>query len=242
MEPIRKEKDNRLIAMMQVRNEVGRYLEKVLTSLEMFADEIVIIDDASTDETPDLCQSFKKVTKIEREKESLFGQEWKLRGKLWDLACSREPDWILAIDADEIFETRASKHIRNLIDQTDFDQVGFRFYDFWGSQTHYRSDHLWQLHQRYTPILIRYFPNYPCIYPQQNHHVPRLPISYLVLPSHCSDFRVKHLGWSGNEEERRLKYERYIRIDPQGKWGNLEQYHSILDRNPNLLRWEEETL
>lgn len=57
--PIRKTTGNRLTAMMQVRNEAQGYLESVLHDLSEFVDEIVIIDDASSDGTFELGVSGK---------------------------------------------------------------------------------------------------------------------------------------------------------------------------------------
>ncbi|WP_138753796.1 glycosyltransferase [Paenibacillus sinopodophylli] len=236
----RKHTGNKLTAIMQVRNEQGRYLEAVLAELSQFVDDIVIVDDASTDDTHELCRSFDKVVKLIRLDTSLFRTEWQLRQRLWEEAITLEPDWILSVDADEIYEQRAALAIRELIDQDRYDWVGYRMYDFWGSLTHYREDEWWTLHKRHTMTLIRYLPGYHYYYPQWEHHVPRLPITAAALPGICTEFRIKHLGWAGSEEDRRAKYERYKQLDPFGKWGSLAHYESILDPKPRLIRWNEE--
>lgn len=59
--PLRKMSGNRLTAIMQVRNEAGRYLEQVLEELSEFVDDIVIVDDGSTDNTAQLCLSLPKL-------------------------------------------------------------------------------------------------------------------------------------------------------------------------------------
>jgi cellulose synthase/poly-beta-1,6-N-acetylglucosamine synthase-like glycosyltransferase len=82
-EPLRKASGNRLTAMMQVRNETGRYLEQVLEELSEFVDDIVIVDDGSTDGTVRLCNSFAKVSKLVTLEHSIFGREWELRKTLW---------------------------------------------------------------------------------------------------------------------------------------------------------------
>ncbi|RCW49538.1 glycosyltransferase [Paenibacillus prosopidis] len=240
MKAIRKSGGNRVTAYMQVRNEADRYLETVLRDLSEYVDDIVIVDDASTDGTVKLCRSFPKVKRLVELTESHFGREAELKVLLWKAACEDQPDWLLAVDADELFEDRMKQEIRSLVDQDRYDWAAFRMYDFWGSTTHYREDDLWQLHKRHTTALVRYLPGYYYFYPSMNHHVPRVPLSYNALPGHLSDIRIKHYGWAGNEEERRCKYLRYREHDPKGQWGNELQYQSILDPHPRLVEWKED--
>ncbi|SFT24879.1 glycosyltransferase [Paenibacillus sp. BC26] len=238
--PLRKASGNKLTAMMQVRNEAGRYLEAALADLSEFVDEIVIVDDASDDGTPDICSSFPKVKLLVRLEQPLFGEEARLRQLLWEAALRTEPDWLLSIDADEFFEQKAKSQIRGLIDQDRYDWVAFRMYDFWGSLAYYRDDPLWQLHKRHTMMLVRYLPLYSYFYPAWNHHVPRLPITCSALTGFQSELRVKHYGWAGDDAQRKAKYDRYMQNDPRGEWGSLEHYASILDPQPHLVRWQED--
>ncbi|WP_256222241.1 glycosyltransferase [Paenibacillus sp. OK076] len=237
---VRKSQGNKLTAMLQVRNERGRYLEEVLDDLSEFVDEIVIVDDASTDGTPDICRAYPKVVRLEVLEKPLFAEEWRLRNALWQAAAGTSPDWLLSVDADELYSTDAKKAIRALINQDHADWIAFRFYDMWGGRTHYREDDLWGLHRRHTASLVRYMPGYPYFYPQQNHHVPRLPLPCTVLPGISTELKVQHLGWAGSLEDRVRKYLRYKRIDPHGEWGSLEHYESILDPEPRLIPWKEE--
>ncbi|OXM85068.1 glycosyltransferase [Paenibacillus rigui] len=240
--PLRKTSGNKLTAIMQVHNEANRYLELVLRELSEFVDEIVIVDDASTDDTAKLCRSFAKVKSLVTLHQSRFHQEWELRQFLWELAVLTEPDWILSVDADELYDAKAKAHMRELINQDRYDWVGFRFYDFWGGTTHYREDEHWCIHHRHTRSLVRYMRELPCFYPRMAQHVPRLPLSYAALPGFLAELRVKHYGWAVSKEERHHKYLRYMERDPEGKWGSLDQYRSILDENPHLVEWKEEPL
>lgn len=238
--PVRRSTGNRLTAMMQVRNEADRFLESVLKELSEFVDDIVIVDDASTDDTVKLCRSFPKVKKLVTLQESKFHREWELRECLWQLACSTEPDWLLSVDADEFYEDKAKSRMNELINQDQYDWVGFRIFDFWGGTTHYREDSLWRIHQRHTRTLVRYMPEFYYYHPPMDHHVPRLPLSYAALPGFLAELRIKHHGWAVSTEERYSKYLRYMERDPKGEWGSLEHYQSILDENPKLVEWKED--
>lgn len=238
--PIRKTTNNRLTAMMQVRNEADRYLELVLKELSEFVDEIVIVDDASSDGTAKLCRAFPKVKTLVTLDESRFHREWELRLFLWQLACSTNPDWLLSVDADELYEDKAKTSMRDLMNQDRYDWVGFRFFDFWGGTTHYREDQYWQIHRRHTRTLVRYIPGFYYFFPRMEHHVPRLPLSYAALPGFLAELKVKHYGWAISKEERYRKFLRYMERDPNGEWGDLEHYKSILDENPNLVEWKED--
>lgn len=158
--PLRKTSGNRLTAIMQVRNEAGRYLEQVLEELSEFVDDIVIVDDGSTDNTAQLCLSFAKVKKLVTLQSSLFNREWELRQTLWELAVSTNPDWLLSVDADEFYEESAKREMRRLIDQDVYDWVSFRLFDFWGGTTHYREDEHWNIHTKHTRTLVRYLPTF----------------------------------------------------------------------------------
>jgi len=51
------------------------------------------------------------------------------------------------------------------------------------------------------------------------------------------DYVIKHYGYVKSPEE---KYRRYMELDPDGKLvGDLSHYESMLDQNPELVRWEE---
>ena len=80
--------------MMLVRNEANRYLRLVLADLCQYVDDLVILDDASTDGTYELCRSFPRVRVLARERKSGFDNEIYLRQKLWQLTVDTSPAWI----------------------------------------------------------------------------------------------------------------------------------------------------
>lgn len=235
----RKSQGNRLTLSMVVRNEAERYLRQVMAHARQYIDAAVIIDDASTDNTLDVCMEVLQgipltIVKLE---ESLFEHENLLRQFQWEQTVKTRPDWILSLDADELFEDRAVETIKILIDQERFDVIYFRLYDFW-SPEHYREDDYWQAHLTFRPLLVRYIPGREYVWKETPLHCGRLPANITELPGAASELRVKHLGWA-KPEDRAAKHRSYMELDPEGQYGIMEQYQSILDPQPNLIKWEE---
>lgn len=229
----------KLTLTMTVYNEADRKLIEVLQSCREFIDEAVIIDDGSQDGSGDLCREVLQgiPLRLIRNETPSFENEAALRLQQWKETLAVSPEWILNIDADEMFEDGFADAVRPLIASTSKDVICFRLYDMW-SETHFRSDSYWQSHQYYRPFLLRYRPN--CVYNwrEQPLHCGRFPENILSRPFELSEYRIKHWGWY-TPTLRELKHERYLRLDPNARFGWKEQYESILDPNPKLLIWEE---
>ena len=224
---------------MVVRNEEHRYLQRVLEAAREYIDEAVIIDDASTDRTAQICQEVLRCCPLHFVKNSVskFGCEVSLRKQQWEETVRTQPDWILNIDADEIFEKKFKHAVESLVASPNADAYCFRLYDFW-NETHYRSDRYWCAHQYYKwMFLIRYNPAKTPVWSNFAQHCGRFPSLPFASPQK-STLRVKHLGWA-RAEDRQNKYERYKKLDPDAKYGWKEQYESILDPDPNLIVWRE---
>jgi hypothetical protein len=84
---------------------------------------------------------------------------------------------------------------------------------------------------------MRYQPHFNYVWNETPQHCGRFPINALLLPKTTSEFRVKHLGWA-TKTDRAAKYKRYKLLDPDAMYGSREQYNSIMDTNPNLIKWE----
>lgn len=122
----------------------------------------------------------------------------------------------------------------------DFDLYFFRLYDMW-DETHYREDKFWNAHSIYRPFLIRYQPHFNYVWNEMPQHCGRFPLNVLLLPKTTSEFRIKHFGWA-TKTDRAAKYERYKLLDPDALYGSREQYDSIMDINPNLIKWESQII
>lgn len=224
---------------MLVRNEANRYLEQVLGHAGKYVDQAVILDDASSDGTVELCKKTLSHIPLNlvSNREPGFSNEIALRKQLWDMTAAVNPDWLLILDADEVFEDRMISEAARLAANSDADVIYFRLYDMWAEDC-YREDTHWCAHLSYRPFMFRYKPDLTYVWQETPLHCGRFPQNIDQLRLMKSDLRVKHFGWM-RPADRLNKYYRYKKLDPLGKYGIMEQYLSILDPKPNLIRWVE---
>ena len=227
-----------LIGAMLVRNEAGWWLSQTVEQLVQVCSRVVVVDDASTDETPLICHQLGAI--VHGSPRPLWEtNELSQRQRLWGLAVEQAGPggWILCLDADELLEPRAIEELPSiaaLAEQHACDGLAFGLYDMW-SPTYYRDDHLWTAHKRPWIMAVRYDPKRTYTWKETPLHCGRFPLN--ACTKYCgTGLRLKHMGWS-RPGDRREKYERYRRSDPEGKWGIPEQYESILDPEPNLVEF-----
>lgn len=230
---------NRLTLSMIVKNEENRFLEDMLRSARDYISDAIIIDDNSSDRTVEICRSLLSSVplKIIENKESTFQNEWKLRTQQWRETIAIDPDWIIFLDADEIFEDKFKYGVKELMKNDVYDVYLFRLYDFWNSD-YYRDDDLWCAHRYYRPFMMRYKKDAVYTFSELNQHCGRMPNNIFDFENIRCSYRLKHFGWA-RESDRIQKFNRYMKLDPQGIYGSLRQYNSILDPNPNLVKWNE---
>lgn len=233
------QKGSRITLAMLVRNEADRYLIRVLQHAARYIDAAVILDDASEDNTVEVCrQALQGIPLIIHSNNGPhFHNEIVLRKQLWEMAAGTGPDWILILDADEIFEERAPAVLKELARRPDVYYYSFRLYDMW-DESHYREDAYWSAHKWYRPFMVRYIPDFNYTWKETPLHCGRFPVNIDSFKGENSELRIKHLGWL-KPEDRLKKYFRYKALDPDSRYGVAEQYQSILDPRPNLLPWRD---
>lgn len=237
---------------MLVRNEGSRFIngrsifKEVLLQMYDICDTLTIIDDNSTDNTLDFIletlvpknEYVDNLFLIKNDTRNWNGNEKEVRKQLFEATIkqAKNNDWILCLDSDELFVKEHVSYIKYLLHSlpTPIDSVGFKLFDMW-SDTHFRFDNLWKAHFYPWPMVIRYKENFKYVWNDKGLHCGRFPqnSSQAMIPTFIP---LKHYGWA-DEESRRQKYERYMRIDPNGEYGILAQYKSIMDENPNLIEF-----
>jgi glycosyltransferase involved in cell wall biosynthesis len=224
----------KLIAQLRVKNQIFTITE-CLVKLSDLVDEIVIVDNGSTDGTLKVYKNFPKVKLIEH---TIGFDEGRDKRLAHDLAKSLNPDWILWMDGDEIFEESTSRQqLETYMKNPRIDVVQFRMFNFWKSKEFYRVDGLWRRYtahpqrQMWRNIQSAYFKDL------KFHNGGILGFTSKPVTSHI---RIKHYGYIYTIQiDKRQKIYNSLKKDPMaiktlpmGEKGlKLEKWKSFHNKN-----------
>lgn len=186
-----------LVSSLIVGNDASRYLHEVLNHLQMFVDGLVIIDDGSTDGTETLCLNQPKLLAFHKRKTPGYGKNpIAVRRELWSMLESLNPEWVVALEADELFDDEITRALPEMIRQERYDAVRFPVYHLWGDRHHIRVDQGFNPQHNYELLLYRFKNNYHYHWPRPGTLTDRCPTEVYSFPALFSHIRVFHLGWS----------------------------------------------
>lgn len=227
-----------LILGMCVRDEADRYLDEVLIGAKKVCDELVILDDYSTDDTVGICEDHgATVYQHPMGKPCFMEMENKVREYLWRYCLPRHAkrgDWILSIDADELLQPQFQEYKDKLMNQDAVNNYTLQIYEAWGDRSKIRIDGTWNPMGKHTPFLSRWLPMVNYQFPLLHIHSGRVPLNQ-PGPMVPSGFNLLHLGWSDPEDIPR-KHKRYVEMDPDPHPVMKAHYESML-REPTLMEW-----
>ncbi len=200
-----------------IKNE-SRFIEKSLKSVMDICSEIIVMDNNSTDNTVEICSGFDKVTEIIRRKD-LPLDEVRDKNILYEHARKSDPDFILAVDGDEIFMPYASEILFEELStiHPDSDVFEFQFLTLWDNVNTIRTDgifgYYWQkrlLRMKNQPFSLLFAENDN----PGNIHCGSIPPSSLGFNNPAkSSVKIFHLA-SLDDEVRKRKYGFYTKTDP----------------------------
>ncbi|MDJ0723044.1 MAG: glycosyltransferase [Desulfobacterales bacterium] len=203
----------RIIGMLRIKNEAA-WIADVLTKAADLVDGFVILDDGSTDATPAICRAHPRVLRYEWQNERET-DEVRDKNRLLQWTLEENPDWVLALDGDEVLEDVAVATIRASIRtaRPDVTKLGISFLYMWDSEDAYRIDgHYREVrHPRLfrvtglpmAPEALTYSPSRY----GSNFHCGSVPTN---LPGEMQflDVRVKHYGYfeARRRQEKKVFY------------------------------------
>jgi len=205
-----------------VRNEADAFLASALEAWKQFADHIIVLDDGSTDATPDILKDAG--VELHTQSSSMLGNEWPTRVKLWNLV--KDQDWVVWCDADHVPSSNPKPHLKGAVS-------AFKVFDLW-SETEYREDAWWTGHKRHwwSSVRMTALPkDFTGRWNERGVHSGHVPRN--LPPAHpVEDCFMLHYGYS-TPELRAQKMKMY-----EEGWGPhltpQEKFHAktILTKNP----------
>ncbi len=205
----------RVIGALRIKNE-ARWIRTVLRSIAPLCERTYVLDDHSTDGTPELCAVEPGVSLIH----SGFDGIHEARDKdflLAEIAEDYRDDgqtWVLLIDGDEILEPSGPQKIRELLARPDVDRYawGLRILYLWDRTDQVRNDGVYG--RFYRPSLFRFTGAETFMRTNfgGNFHCSSVPARWVGVNRNC-DAALYHTGYMLREDRIR-KYEWYRSIDP----------------------------
>jgi len=229
----------KLVAMMLMQNDENRFLERVLNHVTPYVDEIVILDDGSDDNSVEIAKSYSNAVVHQNETSHWWTHgENKLREQLYALAIERNPDWVLHIASDEVFEDRFEKEVRSML-ETEHNWFQFLLCNMW-DETHF----IFPMFNRKTvKFLFRFDKDKPRSFGNMIMHCGGVP-GYLFNATDGlkTDIRIKHLGFIGkkNRLRRIARNEKLANMPGHECWASfVKQYKAWEKDTPRLEEWKE---
>lgn len=196
------------------------FLEKCLTCLKEMADEIVVYDGFSTDETREIASKYTDKVFIQKGLPKRSVDEIDFAKLSNDGVSFTSNDWVLILDSDEYINPIQFNNTFSNFQPEPTECVAFPRYNLVGDEKHYSLLHY--------PDFQRRFYNKKYFYWVKKIHQALVSFhkNYNIL--YTNAFHIYHYGWLKSEEDIKTKYEIFEKIEKDYLNLDTTQYYNDL--------------
>lgn len=201
------------------RGEAGRYLKGTLDEFKRLCDDAIIVGNNTDEETEALIKSYGYWFYRDDREWGRFQPD--IKTDLLRRVARLKPDWVLPLDADEVFGPSFTRV--QLQELASTKALGFYFYivNIWNDEDHY-----WKQGSFWNVRLFRYAPEYGLTFAKKNVHCGLAP-PYAYRFGRYAPFVVRHYGLM-RAADRAKKIERYDKYDPHGDKVGIGSYYDAI--------------
>jgi len=226
-------KQYKIVGFCQIYNELRKEnLERFVTYFKPLVDELVVYDDGSTDGSYEYM--LQHTPHVIRGRNNNFSNERQHKQRLLKLALKLDPDFILWLDADEVFTANAKDRMQDLCQycvNNGIDGLSFHELNLWRSHSWRRTDSLYN--DGWFVRLWRVTPGMAYHDIKPGLHQTPYPSTLQRIEANY-DVQVIHYGFSS---EKRLAY-KYLTYQAHGQSGYvmldrlISEEHLVLEKVP----------
>lgn len=225
----------RIIGIMVCGAEADRYLEKSLQEFKRLCDDAIIATNNTDQKTKDLIDSYGYTHYEDNREWGVYQPD--IKTTLLTKAGSLNPDWIIAIDSDEVFAPEFTRQEAERLSQTGEIAYYFLVVNLYNDEQHFAHD---KGIQRFWNIrFYKYAPEFGLQFQRKSLHCGLGPPIMYKYGWHAP-YYLLHYGLM-KPEDRAKKVERYQRYDPVRKF-KPGAYYDDLGRELKMIPFNPEQL
>jgi hypothetical protein len=206
--------------------EADRYLEKSLLEFKRLCDDAIIVTNNADEKTKQLIKSYEYTT-YEDNREWGISQP-SIKSTLLERAGESKPDWIIALDSDEVFAPDFTREEAERLASGTEIAYNFLVVNLYNDEQHFA--HSTGIQRFWNIRFYKYLPEYGLQFLKKNLHCGLAPPIAYKYGWHAP-YYLLHYGLM-KKEDRERKVERYKKYDPEKKFKSGNYYNELAEELP----------
>jgi len=216
-------------------NEASRYMDKTMREFKRLCDEVIIVTNNATLKEKKL---IKKYGFMQYEDNREWGiDQPNIKTELLTKAGELNPDWIIALDMDEVFAPEFTREEAERLARTTEIRYNFLVVNLYNDEHHFAHDagiqRFWNIR------FYKFLPEYGLQFQKKNVHCGLGPPIVYKYGWHAP-YYLLHYGLM-KKEDRQRKIERYKKYDPMKRW-KAGAYYDDLGRELKMIQLDTQGL